>query len=421
MKTSHRPRIGIAFPGINYVPDTPTVLNTLPFARYLQEDFEVTLIFRSMLLTDGLKFNYQTILDPAHAVQAGEGAYFSPAGLAGTVKYMGQLNRFAQAHAQDFDLVLERQWSLVGSFSSAFSRYGVPTISTNEAEYYTPRLSQQQWQKNPIGGLSTLAFKYALPWLRKRWIQQAKGLVVETDQMTQFLLARHYAPSDKPIYPIPNGINSTHFFPGDRLQARAKLGLSPDAMILVYVGSLNRFIQEPVPLIEALARTSVPGLELHMVGDGKKRKELEHIAKTLNAPVVFHGKRPQQDIGDYIAAANLCVAPYNKSLFQDGEFTSASLKVCEYLACGRPVLTVPCDRMEHVLQHGRYGFLVENEVEHYSQFFRALPSAADLAAVEEQLIADLNASVLRANRVVLTWDDVGEMYREAIQKTLALA
>lgn len=422
LKSSHRkPRIAIALPGINYVPDTPYVLNTLPFLPYLQQDFEVTLIFRALLHSDGPAVRYQTILSRADGATQQKDVYFSPAGVANALEYIQQINRFAKAHAHEFDLVLERQWSLVGALSSAFNRYGVPTVAVHEAEYYGQSFIQSSWRQSWPRRASGLALKHLLPRLRKRWMRQASSLVVETEEMKQFLWSHQYVEPTKSIAAIPNGINPAHFYPGDRPQARAKLGLSQDAVILAYVGSLNRFLQEPAPLIEAIATAAVPRLELHLVGDGKKRQELERLAQQLNAPVVFHGKRPQQELGDYIAAANLCVAPYNKGLFPDGEFTPASLKVCEYLACGRPVLTIPCSRMAYMLQNGRYGFLVENTAASYIQFLQKFPASDELAGVENRLLDDLQHSILRERGIVLLWSDIADLYRQVFQAALGAA
>ncbi|NEQ78681.1 MAG: glycosyltransferase family 4 protein [Okeania sp. SIO2C9] len=233
--------------------------------------------------------------------------------------------------------------------------------------------------------------------------------------MKSFLIEKKYASYNKPIYSIPNGIDPQIFFPRDRYACRQQLGISQDSLVLTYVGSLNRFIQEPGPIIEALGREKPKDVVLYMIGDGNKRKELENIASKFGAAVIFKGRLPQQEAALYVGAANLCLAPYNKALFPEGKFTSASLKVCEYLACGRPVLTIPCERMDYLLNHGEYGFLVENEVESYRKFFQATPSIREILEIEKSLINNLNNSTLRAQGIVLTWKDIAEMYKKVIR------
>lgn len=419
---SRKPRICIALPGTDYVPHAPLLFaNTQPMLPYLEAEFEVTLVFRKALGQLQLGCNHLTILNQ-EKLSEGEKkqstANFSPTGFFSAWKYLRLLDQFPKFHAEDFDLVIERQWSLVGALANAFRRYKVPALFVLEAEFYTTKQPKLGWRNHPIKQASTSLFKQLLPRLRQRWIQNSSGIIVETEQMKSFLIEKNYAPSDKPIYSIPNGIDPTVFFPRDRQTCREQLGISQDSIVFTYVGSLNRFIQEPGPIIEALGREHPKDVVLHIIGDGIKRQELENIAREFDAPIHFHGRLPQPKAALYIGAANLCIAPYNKSLFPERRFTSASLKVCEYLACGRPVLTIPCERMDYLLNGGAYGFLVENDVNSYRDFFRELPAPSEISAMEAVLIGDLNNSTLKAQEIVLNWSDIAEMYKKAIRETL---
>ncbi|NER29626.1 MAG: glycosyltransferase family 4 protein [Symploca sp. SIO1C4] len=409
----------MALPGTDYVPHAPLLFaNTLPLLPYLAEDFEVTLVLRKALGKPQLECDYLTILDSnqlSEAEKKQSTANFSPTGFFSAWKYLKILDKFPKAHAKDFDLVIERQWSLVGSLSNTFRRYGVPAIFVVEAEFYTTRQAKIDWRSHPVKQASTSLFTNLLPQVRRQWIRNSSGIVVETEQMKSFLIEKKYASYNKPIYSIPNGIEPQIFFPRDRHACRQQLGISQDSLVLTYVGSLNRFIQEPGPIIEALGREQPKDVVLYVIGDGNKRKELENIASKFGASVVFKGRLPQPEAALYVGAANLCLAPYNKALFPEGKFTSASLKVCEYLACGRPVLTIPCERMEHLLSKGEYGFLVENEVESYREFFQKIPSSEEILEIENLLIENLNNSTLRAQGIVLTWKDIAEMYKKVIR------
>ncbi len=422
MKTnSEKPRICIVLPNINYLPYSPYVLSTLPIIPYLEEEFDVTLAFRKVLETQGLDYNYLTILEPSKISDRenqNKDGYFTPTDYIKTWKYLKKLDNFAQKHAGDFDLVIEKEWPLLGAVSQAFSRYKVPTITIVEAEFKF----KSYWQGNPIKQLvkkiASFGFQQLRPHVRKKWLQRANSIIVETQQMGDFLVEHGYANTDTPIYPISNGVNPSVFFPQERNLCRDKLGINKDSLIITYVGSLNRFIQEPGPIIEALGREKPKNVILHVVGDGSKRKELEDIAIKFDSTVIFHGRLQQKEAALYMGAANVCIAPYNKDLFSEGKFTCASLKVCEYLACGRPVLTIPCERMEHLLNGSSYGFLVENRVDEYRQFFRHLPSIDDFYKIEASILSDMHNSILRDKSIVLTWGDIAQMYKKAIAETL---
>ncbi|MGD1701965.1 glycosyltransferase [Dapis sp. BLCC M229] len=418
-----KPRICIALPGINYYKSTAYVLNTEPLLTYLEKDFEVTVVFRKTVEKPVLGYRFLTILDVNKITEKEKqqtDANFSATGLFGALKYMNILNKFVHKNRKQFDLVIEKQWSLVGCLSTAFQRYNVPGIFIVEAEFYTTGKAKFDWKKNPVKQASTMIFKQLLPHLREKWIQKSNGIIVETEQMKSFLIENSLANSSKKIYPIPNGINPEIFFPRDRQSCREKLGISQEDLILTYVGSLNRFIQEPGPIIEALGNVKPPNVFMHIIGDGKKQKELEKLAEKYGAAVKFHGRLSQQEASLYMGSANICVAPYNRSLFPGGNFTSASLKVCEYLACGRLVISIPCERMEHLLDGGGYGFLVENNRESYQEFFQKLPDIREILEKENNLIRDLNNSTLKNKEIVMTWKDIAEMYKIVIEENLSL-
>ena len=418
-----KPRICIALPGTDYVAHAPLLFaNTLPMLPYLQEEFDVTIVFRKVVGKPQLDYKYLTILNSnqlSESEKQQSTANFSPTGFFSAGKYLKKLDRFAQSHYQDFDLVLERQWSLVGALANAFAHYQVPTIFVVEAEFYTTKKSKFNWKIHPISQLSTSLFKQLLPQVRRKWIENSRGIIVETEQMKSFLIEKNYASKNKTIHSIPNGINPNIFFLRDRQACREQLNISQDEIILTYVGSLNRFIQEPGAIIEALGCVKPKNVVLHMIGDGLKRQELEKLAQKFQASVIFHGRLTQQESALYMGAANICVAPYNKALFPDKKFTSASLKVCEYLACGRPVLTIPCERMNHLLDGSKYGFLVENKRESYQDFFQNLPSIIEILDKEKNLINDLNNSTLNSKQIVMSWADIANLYKQVIKQTLS--
>lgn len=412
-----KPRICIALPGTHYASHVPHVLMTQPLISYLMQDYHVTLVFRKMLEVPNIDCRYLTILDEANfsdKERRNRNVYYMPDNLFRVWKYNRLLQQFADKHAHEFDLVIERQWLLVGALTSAFSRYRVPTMANLEAEFYTTSSSDQILKQ-----VWNQFFQFLLPKLRRQWLNQVNGVIVETDQMTDFLRDSGYVSLNKPIAAIPMGINPDIFYPQNRDRCRETLNIAPNAIMLTYAGSLNRFIQEPGAMIEALGKECPPGVVLHILGDGSKRKELEDIAQTLNAPVVFHGRVPQETAALYIGAANLCIAPYNKHLYPDNKFTSASLKVCEYLASGRLVLTIACERMDYLLDQGRYGFYVDNEVNAYRSFFRNLPTFEELAQMERVLLEDLRHDRLRAKGIVLTWYDIANQFKQVINATLS--
>jgi hypothetical protein len=76
--------------------------------------------------------------------------------------------------------------------------------------------------------------------------------------------------------------------------------------------------------------------------------------------------------------------------------------------------------MEDLLDGERYGFLVDNQVDSYREFFRHLPSREKLLAIEQKILKDLDNSTLKEKRIVLTWRDIADLHKQVIEKSLAL-
>lgn len=117
---------------------------------------------------------------------------------------------------------------------------------------------------------------------------------------TEFL-AQTYGGDVKHRY-VPNGVDTKVFFPASKAEARKRLGLSPTAQIVLFVGG---FIDRKGPLrvlaaCERLQR--VPNMVF--IGEGPQR--LEH------AQIVFCGKAEQNELRHYLNAADVFVTPSRK-------------------------------------------------------------------------------------------------------------
>lgn len=136
---------------------------------------------------------------------------------------------------------------------------------------------------------------------------------------------------------IPTGVDIEQFTPGDRVGARAELGIASDALALVCVGRFapvkryDRAIQVVARLRQRTGRPVV----LMLVGAGPERRRLERVAEELAVTdaVRFEGFRSGDELLTRLRAADfmLCTS----------QFENWSLSLLEGLACGLPVLTTP--------------------------------------------------------------------------------
>ncbi len=156
---------------------------------------------------------------------------------------------------------------------------------------------------------------------------------------------------------VPWGVDQGQFCLGDRVAARAELGGSPDAELLLFVG---RFA--PVKgldlLLHALPAIAArhPGVRLLVAGgDGPRgpdsRAGAALAAKLgVSAQVEWLGPVPRRDMPSLYRAADLLVVP--------SRYESFGLAALEALACGTPVVATRVGALDEVVVPGGNGRLV---------------------------------------------------------------
>lgn len=112
-----------------------------------------------------------------------------------------------------------------------------------------------------------------------------------------------------PVTIVPPGVDTARFRPLDdegRAKARARLGLPPDARIVLSVSRLVPRKGMDV-LIGAAARLapSHPDLVVAIGGTGRDRSRLERLVRRTGAPVRLLGRIPDGDLPDVYGCADL--------------------------------------------------------------------------------------------------------------------
>ena len=143
------------------------------------------------------------------------------------------------------------------------------------------------------------------------------------------------------IFIIPNGIDPEIFRPIPQEEARRKLGLPTDGLYVVYAGNLHVWQGVDV-LLHAFAQlvNKFPNCRLLIVGgqDEPNKDAYKRLAHELRITDYAHFIPfvPYEQSALYIAAADVCVAPYMPSYCEHGG--GSPLKLYAYLSCGRPVV-----------------------------------------------------------------------------------
>jgi teichuronic acid biosynthesis glycosyltransferase TuaC len=161
---------------------------------------------------------------------------------------------------------------------------------------------------------------------------------------------------------IPNGVNSEIFCPGDRSEARRRLGLSREGRILLSVGRLHSSKGYPL-LVEALGQlqTQFPDLSLVIVGESDNEADARWaideaaIRLGITEKVKLVGAQPHSVVADWYRAADLFCLPTSRE-------GSANV-LLEALACGLPCVTTPVGGNRDIITNQEVGILVSADVE----------------------------------------------------------
>jgi glycosyltransferase involved in cell wall biosynthesis len=148
---------------------------------------------------------------------------------------------------------------------------------------------------------------------------------------------------------IPNGVSTTRFVP--RFEGQIQGAGASDPPQVVFVGRLVKDKGLPV-LLQAwtTVKEQVPGVTLHIVGDGPLEDEVRTLAhhSGLSECVRFHGH--QQAVLPFLQTASLFVLPsYIEGL---------SNTLLEAMAAGLPVVATRVSGSEDVIEEGVTGLLV---------------------------------------------------------------
>ncbi len=128
-----------------------------------------------------------------------------------------------------------------------------------------------------------------------------------------------------------------------RQSARVKLGLSQSQTHLLWVGRMVEVKALPVLLdAAALLRNRGFSFQLHLLGDGPQRQQMEQLASQLGleSHVKFHGPIAHDSTPDWYRAADLTV------LCSDSEGLPNVLR--ESLACGTPFVSTDVGSIQEI-------------------------------------------------------------------------
>ena len=216
-----------------------------------------------------------------------------------------------------------------------------------------------------IGGTGVI--RHAARWFSTTSTNLGNQIVVPSPKFYRLLLEQKVK---RPIHVIPNGIDLSNFKavknPGS---FRSKLGVGPDAPILLSVGRVDPEKRLDF-LIDAFDRIADRMPEAHLVfaGDGGARKKLQEHAAAVKSSSHIH-------FLGMVDRTELPVILHDATVFLSASTTEVHpISVIEAIASGLPLVAVQDEAFE--------GMIVENENGHQTPL--------DVTAYSETLLSLLN-------------------------------
>jgi glycosyltransferase involved in cell wall biosynthesis len=210
--------------------------------------------------------------------------------------------------------------------------------------------------------------------------------------VTGHLLRSHAQDFSRDVLEIPNGVDGSRFVGMSRWEPG-------DRPALGYVGILEFFV-DLRSAIEALK--AMEGSKLIIAGDGRDRTGLEAFARSegLENRIEFLGKVAYDQLPRWIGSMDICLLPFVSS---DLTESALPLKIHEYAACRRPVISTPL--FEVVRMYGDLLTYAQGPIEISSKVGAILED-------RQGTIRRIRRSHLRAT-VTYSWDRFGARYQEA--------
>lgn len=171
----------------------------------------------------------------------------------------------------------------------------------------------------------------------EHFVKYAKAFLVVNSENKEILVSRlGKNASNCHIGLSYNGVNLSMFKDApNKEQARKSLGIELRKKVLLFVGRFSGEEYGIEVLLKAMPNilTKVPNSILILVGDEMTSNQQELVNSLgISKHIKIYGPVPNKEVVKFIVAADVCIGPLMPT-------STIPLKVLEYMACGKPVVT----------------------------------------------------------------------------------
>ncbi|MFQ5710333.1 MAG: glycosyltransferase family 4 protein [Candidatus Geothermarchaeales archaeon] len=167
------------------------------------------------------------------------------------------------------------------------------------------------------------------------------------------------------IFKIPNGADIKEIKPLDKKSIRKRLGLDTRAPMVVSMG--HTYLRGLTFLFKAFLNVidELNNAKLLMVGEVELPPQIQDLYEEMAGDVVLVGERPYEEVPYYLAAADVLVLPMEDSLIERARWP---IRLGDYLASGRPIVSNAVGEVRKVLEEDRCGVVAPaNDIGKFSE------------------------------------------------------
>ncbi|NJK74371.1 MAG: glycosyltransferase family 1 protein [Oscillatoriales cyanobacterium RU_3_3] len=285
--------------------------------------------------------------------------------------------------------------------------------------------SQQVKQVHTYHSLGAVKYKSVptIPMIAKTRLQVEKTLLETADRVVatspqEREHMRYLVSAKGKIDIIPCGTEIQLFGSISRAAARQKLGISPAAKVVLYVGRFDprKGIETLVRAVNLSSLRDRADLKLIIGGgwregesDGKERDRIDSIVRELGMSEItsFPGGLSREILPAYYAAADVCVVPSHYEPF--------GLVAIEAMACGTPAVASDVGGLKFTVVPEETGLLAPPKNE------AAFASAIDRILLDPALAQQLGKAGRKRVETYFSWDGVaaqlGQLYAQLLEQS----
>ncbi len=202
-----------------------------------------------------------------------------------------------------------------------------------------------------------------------------------------FITSRKFAEtisrySDKECIYAPNWLRPVE-------NVKSAIRLEPGKFHFTFTGNVSRY-QNLINTVEGFAKAGLENVQLNIVGDGSYLEEVKAAAAKAGAKnVVFHGRRPYNEMYDLMMQSNVLLLPLMPN---EGIEKTEPLKLQSYLQAGKPIFGILNGAGREIIEENHLGLCAEpTDVDAIAKGFRQMVAFAgehgnDVNASAEKLL-----------------------------------